>query len=243
MSKRFSLLATIIVLGLGTAGCVAPYYGTARIEPGWDFNAGIAYSKGGFTFWPYSSTPRGIRLDGYAGYGFNPYVKPYLRSSIGSYYSVSYPFPTEENGDTTTGYDRCGDIGAGVQAALPLGFVTPALNVEVSPFLFGEVSTALLLGLGKREILTLGVRPHFVLAAIGDGFIPTDVFVSVHPFKGLSLFAGAIVNGLGDRIRNDDWDDWWFTIGAGYGFNVNKEKRFAKRKVGLTELLRMRRLL
>ncbi len=227
MSKRFFLLALIIALSLCTVGCVAPYYGTARIEPGWDFNAGVSYATGPDQITETDHVHWGIRLDGYAGYGFNPYVKPYLRCAFGIYHVVSYPFPGDVDDTISRYFDPGVDIGAGVQAALPLGFVTPALNVEVSPYGVCEVSTALLVGLGKREILTLGVRPHFTPASFDYGYLPIDVFCSVHPIKGLSLFAGVEV---GSRLEHGFWDAPWFTIGAGYGFNIKKRSASQKGK-------------
>jgi hypothetical protein len=200
--KRKSTLILTLIFGMSLIiSCVAPYYGTARIEPGADINAGIAYTTG-ITAWP--SSVQGIRADIYAGQGLNRYLKPYVRASVGVGYETYYP----ETFRDEDGFLPIFDAGVGLHCALDLKYITPAIVIELSPYMGVSVSTALLMGIGNREIVTLGVRPHFTVGGFTEQD-PIDVFASIHPFGKWSFFAGTEITTLSDYGP-------WFTVGLGY---------------------------
>lgn len=195
------------VVSVTGTGCVSPFYGTARIEEGLKIDAGIAYSKivePVFDHWGYYLS-EGIRGDAVFRYGFNDYIGVHARAAIG------YPMV---------------EAGLGLQAAYPIGPVTPALQTE---FAFGDpgpFSVGFLLGIGKKEWLTLGIRTHIPGTAgdephpeYGPYFepYPIDVFTGIHIGR-WNLFAGS------QMFRYTYNDEPLFTIGIGYTFGPLKKK-------------------
>jgi len=210
MRKKLHVLGLFIPLVTYLTNCVSPYYGTARIEPGWNINTGAGLHS---TVVPVlDAGPMygvGLRCDGEIGYGVNRYIKPYVRGGLGLN-SASLYF---------------GDIGIGLQTAVSVGPVTPAFKIEVnSTGARPSLAPAFLLGFGKREVLTLGVRPQLV------GFNPemyepfVDVLMTVHISPRLSIFAGAEVTSFVEFFDQRDIIPF-FSIGAGYKvpvFHINK---------------------
>lgn len=187
MNWKGAFLLSLIVLGMG--GCVAPFYGTARIEEGWSLDVGVAFMSE-ITPSMDSWAPEysyGIRADAELRYGFCRHFQLYGRTALGG--AVAWP-PILIDG------------GLGAQAALPIGSLTPAIRVEVSGYSSGlTLSPSFLIGVGRTEWLTLGVRTHI----LGDKGItphpeygpyiepcPIDLFAGVH-FGRWNVFVGSQV--------------------------------------------------
>lgn len=180
MKKRGIILGSIAVIStLMTTGCVSPFYGATRIEPGWDLNAGLAltsFSSPAYD-WNYCI---GLRGDCEIGYGFNKYFKAGGRVGGGGGFSIpggeepptsySGPFPLIEGA-------------LAVQGSYPFKQVTPALRIEAG----SNFSIMPLVGFGYPEWLTLGCRIWFLYTA--EVLVP-DFFVTVRPLPRLSIFAG-----------------------------------------------------
>lgn len=167
--------------------CVSPFYGTARIEKG--FHAEIGVATHSFLF-PWLDAMQygyrsGMRSDVELRYGFNRYLGLHARAALGVFYNDPLPFL---------------DAGVGIQTALPLKWVTPALRSEVS--LYGgcvTLSPTLLVGIGREEKVTLGGCVHLFgnsSEANWDDYhkaledTPTDFFVGIHAFPRWTLFVG-----------------------------------------------------
>lgn len=185
MNKRFFFTVGVLLGGAFGISCVSPFYGTARIEPGWHMDAGIAattYVAELAWRYPYSI---GCRGDLELRYGFNKYMQMNAQAGLGIGFSLSsWSDPSYRGGDVYPLLDGV----LGIQTALPVGFLTPALRMEFSYFL-GEpelVSTALL-GIGLKERFTLGGRLH--LDELIDPY-SLDAFVGFHPSSKWSMFAG-----------------------------------------------------
>jgi len=201
MRRILKLLSAITVIAIAS-GCVSPFYGTARIEEGWDIDAGVAGMKVYKPYWDswgYFDS-YGVRGDVNLRYGFNDYLCLYCRGAVGgSQYWLGLFL----------------DAGAGIQASLPLGPVTLALNGELHGL---EFSPALLAGIGRTEWLTIGIRTH----------IPGNLYDSPHPEYGkyldsypLDCFAGFHLGHwnifAGSQLFRYSYnDDPVFTAGIGY---------------------------
>ena len=203
MHKRVFIPSLSLLLAIATSSCVSPYYGTARIEPGWQVNTGTGVHS---AVMPVLDAPAvygiGIRCDGEIGYGLDKYVKPYARAAVGL-------------NTACIGY---ADIGLGLQAALPVWIFTPAVKLEInSTWIQPTFSPVVLLGIGKKEWFTLGTKTYFI--AFGDPSYPEflDVFTTVHISPRWSIFAGAEINSFID-IFEDGNGYPFFTVGAGYKF-------------------------
>ncbi|TKJ40526.1 hypothetical protein CEE36_09555 [candidate division TA06 bacterium B3_TA06] len=204
MRKKRYIPFVALALAVLMTSCVSPYYGTARIEPGWQLDTGLGLHTtlipvldGGDPVYGV-----GIRCDGEIGYGVGKYLKPYVRGAVG----------------LNTAYLGFADAGIGFQTALPLGPIAPAVKLELNPMM-GEptFSPAFLLGIGREERVTLGARTHFIV--FGAPYYPffLDVFATAHISPRWSIFAGAEINSFIDTF--DDGDGYpFFTVGAGYKF-------------------------
>jgi len=175
----FALIA--LAVGIGMLSCVSPFYGTAKIEEGWHMDVGVA---GGTLILPHLdawgfSSLIGVRGDVELRYGLNKYLGFHARGAIG------YPML---------------DGALGIQTAFPLGLVTPALRTEISWYGGGPTfSPALLVGVGRTEWVTLGVRTH-IPGNLGDSPhpeygpyldpFPIDCFVGIHLGR-WNIFAGS----------------------------------------------------
>ena len=187
MNKRYLFTDGLLLGGVLITSCVSPFYGTARIEKGWNADVGIGGMQTlvpNLDSWGYSLF-WGTRVDGEISYGFDKYLQAQARMGIGFYHSY-LPFFV--------------DPGIGLQAALPVGPITPALRTEVSYYGGGVTfSPAVLLGIGRKERVTLGGRIHIFGNAGDDPHpeygpyledTPTDFFVTVHLGR-WNIFAGS----------------------------------------------------
>jgi hypothetical protein len=171
-SSKWIAIGLVIVVCVTGTGCVSPFYGTARIEKGFHADAGVAgttYVGMGIEDYAIHTGGRG---DLFARYGFNEYlqVNGRIGFGLGKYLgsdTIINDIPFFLDG------------GIGIQGAFPIGWFTPALRAELS---YPWSSIGLILGFGKREIVTLGSR------LIYPGFL--DAFVVLHPFQRWSFFAG-----------------------------------------------------
>ncbi|MBN2379153.1 hypothetical protein JXM67_05070 [candidate division WOR-3 bacterium] len=201
MFKKLAITSLLISTALLVTNCVSPYYSTAQIEPGWNINVGAGLHSTAFIALDAGPVYGvGLRCDSEIGYGVNRYFKPYARGAVGLNTACPY----------------FGDVGIGFQSALPLGKITPALRIEVnSTGVLLSFAPALLLGFGKKEVLTLGVRPQFV------GFDPEayDLFIDalaiVHISPRMSIFAGAELNSLIEFFDEKDGIPF-LCVGVGY---------------------------
>ncbi|MBD3285165.1 hypothetical protein GF359_02140 [candidate division WOR-3 bacterium] len=165
-------------------------------------DAGLAAMK---VYKPYMDTwgyydSYGARGDVNLRYGFNDYLGVHIRGAIGG---------------SKGWFGLFLDAGAGVQGALPLGPVTLALNLELSDL----ISPTLLLGIGEKEWLTLGVRTQ-IPGIVDEGHpeygpyldpYPIDVFAGIHVGR-WNVFAGS------QMFRYSYNDEPVFTAGIGYTF-------------------------
>ena len=183
MSKKLVFCLALLTIGVWVLSCVSPFYGTARIEPGGYLNVGGAAIRfvgitglGGSALFPGPDMDLcyGVRGDFEFGHGFNDYLQINGRLGVGLGYS----------GEKVAALM---DVGLGMQTALPLGAVTPALQVDLIP-----PRVAPILGIGRNEWLTLGGRigPDPFLGADFFKEKQWDVFVTVHPWPRWSIFAG-----------------------------------------------------
>jgi hypothetical protein len=184
MKKLFVALIAFVV-GMGLLSCVSPFYGTARIEPGWNVEVGVAATSFLTNIFEYSYI--GGRADLELRYGFSRYLQVNGRLGAGAGYRP--PSNVPGNPPVSGGIQPLVDGALGVQAAYPLNEVTPAVRLEVGKFL----SVIPLLGLGKKELLTLGVRLGF---GFEGGFLPLGTFLTIHPCSRFSIFAGAQLGSL-----------------------------------------------
>lgn len=185
MSKRFLITAGVTLVGVLGVSCVSPFYGTAKIEPGWNGEVGVAATS--FLTDPFEYSYVGGRADLELRYGFSRYLQVNGRLGAGAGYRP--PSNVPGNPPVSGGIQPLVDGALGVQAACPLNEVTPAVCLEVGRFL----SVIPLLGLGKKELLTLGIRLGF---GFESGFLPLGTFLTIHPCSRFSIFAGAQLGSL-----------------------------------------------
>lgn len=190
---KIIMCVTGVVCVTSVTGCVSPFYGTARIEPGWQTSYGVAlYSSVYFL---------GLREDVHVSYGFNPYLKAYLEAALG------------------TAFPDLADGRIGVQAALPAGWVTPAMRLELSVYNTISLSPSFLLGIGRKEFLTLAIRTHIYPQIFNkedpQSEFPIILTCGIHPMPQLTIFAGADIGTLGRAYYGFDP---LFSLGVGYNF-------------------------
>jgi len=198
--KIVRLTILLVVIAAGITGCVAPYYGTARIEPGWNLNTGVGLHS---TILPLHDGPAlygiGLRCDTEIGYGLNDYWKPYARAGFG----------------LNTAYIGFADIGAGMHIALPVWIFTPAIKLEInSAMLQPTFSPAVLLGIGKQKLVTFGAK--WYLSAFADPVKLRfgDLFITVHPSPRWSVFASIEFPSFIGYLGGFGYP--FFTLGVGY---------------------------
>ncbi len=209
MSKKISLMILVIIGAAAMVGCVSPYYGTARIEPGWEYTMGTAFHT---LRVPTITGPRycmGLMQDIGISYGFNRYSKIFFNAGFG---------PALPEGKILIGR------AVGVQAAAPLGSVTPALRIEYTGYgLEPSISPGLLLGIGRREWLTLNVRtqinPHDLA---GQDSLPIITGVGFHITPALTLWAGGELK----TLWIDEYDCFYPIMSAGLGYRFFAGEEF-----------------
>lgn len=163
----------------GVTGCVAPFYGTARIEEGLHVETGVCAMSYIGAFGEWSAPSIGGMANVALFYGFNPYVQLGSRLSLG--YGQTGFIVHDTAGNPHNPWEIFGDATLNVQAAIPGESTTLALRLEGSAS--RAVTASLLLGLGKTEKVTLGIRGFIV----GRGI---DIMTIVRPLPKLSLFIG-----------------------------------------------------
>ncbi|MBD3286208.1 hypothetical protein GF359_06705 [candidate division WOR-3 bacterium] len=209
MSKflKLFLLTTAVA---AVVGCVSPFYGTARIEPGWHMDVGMAATSfvGATEWFPYCI---GIRGDAELSYGFNKYLGVNGRTALGLGYVLS------EGGPMSLMPILDGALG--FQAALPLKTVTPALKVELSYYAEPALSSAFLVGLGQDERATIGCRAYIEefsdLAAL-------DIFIGIHPVPKWTFFGGIETMTLFNK-------PFYPIVTIGLGYNLLNQRRGDKK--------------
>lgn len=147
----------------------------------------------------------GLRADACIGYGFSSHFLLYGRIA----------------GCLSDGLTPEG--GVGIQTAWPFGPVTPALRLEIGDYWIFQpsISPGLIIGIGKAERLTLGVRTYFAplnhwLTESPHPALPLDVFTAVHLSEGWSLFGGCELTSLFHNESSPYRP--LFTFGLGYDF-------------------------
>lgn len=204
MKKLFVTLIAFAV-GMGLLNCVSPFYGTARVEKGWDMDAGLAACTFANTLGTLHYLA-GMRGDCEIRYGFNKYLQSSGRIGFGGGYEILDDSQEPERNDLFPLLDGA----IGVQGAYPLKAMTPALRVEAG----SGVSVMPLVGFGEGEWLTVGSR-IWVSYAMED--VMTDVFISAHPLPRLSVFAG--VSMLPFFVPTEwKWNRPLASVGIGYKF-------------------------
>lgn len=146
----------------------------------------------------------GIRYDGELGYGVGRVLKSYVRGAVG----------------LNTASLGFADIGIGFQAALPVGLITPAVKLELnSTWIQPTFTPTLILGIGKKEWVSLGIRRHFI--GFGSPDYPSflDVFATAHISPKWSIFAGAEINSFVDTFEDGSGYPF-FTVGVGHKFEL-----------------------
>jgi len=211
-------LSTMIVLAIGgvVISCVSPFYGTAKIEPGFHADVGVGVSRFVTNDSEWILDCVGPRLDTELRWGFNRFVQVSSRMGIGFGYTKVEDYLPINEGPYILAHGALG-----VQAAYPLRRNTPALRLELSyqPNLEAvKISPVLLWGFGNPEWLTLGVNPTFFN---GVEYLTVEVFAALHPWKRWTFFAGLDVTAIFSDIDGYPIA----TIGAGYtlGKFVNME--------------------
>jgi len=191
----------------GVTGCVSPFYGTAKIEPGLHFDVGLAGMTYGVpsssyyeddVYYPFA----GGRADFEVRYGISDYLGVSARfgAGLGTEFDM-YPAPFL-------------DGAVGIQLEVPLvGPVTPALRTEFSGYLIEPtLSPAILLGIGREEEkITLGTRLHLRRGPEDLNVGGLDAFVGIHLSPQWTIFAGAEVSSFFSSHPT------FFTLGVGYG--------------------------
>lgn len=182
MPKKSILTLTLLMMGMWVLGCVPAFYGTARIEPDFHGDIGLAIdllSEG--------VNPVGLRGDFAVYYGFGRYIQ------LDGHLGAGFGFGGVAEGVVA-------NAGVGLQLAAPIGPVTPAFRAGFSYWGgdsdgFAFLSPCLLLGFGRKEFLTLGGRLHYNIK-YPDGPLH-DVFGVVHiPNSPVSIFSGVGWDGL-----------------------------------------------
>lgn len=207
MRRKRAFALILLVMGMGFLGCVLPFYGTAKIEPGLHFDVGLAGMTYGVpsssyydedVYYPFA----GGRADFEVRYGVLENVSLSARFGAGlgtEFYIYSEPFI---------------DGALGVQLVVPVeGPVTPALRTEFSGYLIEPtLSPAILLGIGREEEkLTLGTRIHLRRGPEDLNVGGLDAFVGIHLSPQWTIFAGAEVSSFFSSHPT------FFTLGVGYG--------------------------
>jgi len=204
-SIRWIASIMIIMCVTGVTGCVSPFYGTAKIEPGLHFDVGLAGMTYGYNYSSYTDYYypfAGSRADFEVRYGISDYLGVSARFGAGlgtEFYIYSEPFI---------------DGALGVQLVVPVeGPVTPALRTEFSGYLIEPtLSPAILLGIGREEEkITLGTRLHLRRGPEDLNVGGLDAFVGIHLSPQWTIFAGAEVSSFFSSHPT------FFTLGVGYG--------------------------
>lgn len=123
--KWFGALLILVTL----TSCVSPFYGTAKIEPGFHVNAGVGVGQ--FVEGSYEATSRyiGPRADVEVGYAFSHFFKAHIRAG------VARGWRSEEyvEGDSPPPRLKATllDGAIGIQVSSPHHYPTPALRLEV----------------------------------------------------------------------------------------------------------------
>jgi hypothetical protein len=193
MSKKLILCLALLIMGVWVLGCMPPpFYGTAKIEPGFHWDAGVA-GGGGIV----CDFMGGEEMEGLGGgvstelrYGSNKYVQWHARAGVDTYIGGAPVVPR---------------IGMGIQTALPLEVVTPAFRLEAAGIWPVTITPALLLGIGRNEIPTLGFRLHYWLGEyiyLSAG----ELFLTIHLMPRWGVF---VSGAKGDDLQ-------WITLGVGY---------------------------
>lgn len=148
----------------------------------------------------------GMRGDIEVRYGFNPHLQ--LNGRVGFGWGTAWrigemdPIPAWGTSPTL-------DAGLGIQAALPLGPLTPALRVELAPFV---LISNFLLGIGqKREWVTLGGQVYTSIDYQNNVVFPLGAFIGIHPTPRWTIFAGS---GIFTSLL--DGSEPLFSVGLGY---------------------------
>lgn len=204
MNKRSLVTVGVLLGGAFGLSCVSPFYGTARIEPGWHLDAGVAATT--FTGGAVGENPGyyfGGRGDIELSYGFSDRFNIHGRAGLGL---GAYPFPSQQEPGPWP-ISPLIDPSIGFQAAFPLGYVTPALRVD---FPGTPVPVKILMGIGKPERVTLGVDlSGLFLYGITRPKLGISGFAGIHFNRNWSLFAGG-------GIPRVFFDLPLFTLGVGY---------------------------
>ncbi|NLI98294.1 hypothetical protein GX441_06500 [bacterium] len=209
--KRNLLLTLISMLVIVSLSCVSPFYGTARIEPGWHMNSGLALTT--FIGGAVGEMPGyyiGGRGDFELMYGFNKNLQAHIRAGLGLGLT-----PQISGGVHPWPVSPLIDGGIGLQGSLPTKFLTPALRLE---FLTrGPISPTLLLGIGKKEIVILGADITWIfykLLLMEEGAVNgPNGFVVVHfsPAWNIALSCG---------IPSTKWDLQFPLVSLGLGYTI-----------------------
>jgi hypothetical protein len=201
-----TIVGVMCVTGVTGTGCVSPFYGTARIEKGLRAEVGASVMTYIGAPVEYNEPSVGIAGDIALSYGFNPYLQ--IGTRLGLCYGQSGFLITEADNETRVNpWDFYPDVALHLQTAISCKKLTPALRIDGS--LSHGLSTALLMGFGNPEKLTLGLRGNAFGTPYPYGF---DVFLVVRPVSRLSFFAGLV-----PYIPIEDGKPWPIaTLGIGY---------------------------
>jgi len=197
MSKKLVLCLALLTMGMGVLGCFPPIYSTAKIEPGWHYDVGVAATLG---LWPDGENIVAGMGNFEIRHGFNDYLQMNGRLGLGlAYYSggdgslvgsLLIPFL---------------DPALGVQTSLPLGIFTPSLRVELSPF---QTVITPALGIGNNERFTLGGRLYFTAEefCVPGGFLSIHIPetpITIYLAFGIVVFedAGIVTLGVGYKLK------------------------------------------
>ncbi|MBD3286510.1 hypothetical protein GF338_09255 [candidate division WOR-3 bacterium] len=199
MSKflKLFLLTTAVAAGLG---CVSPFYGTARIEKGWNMDVGVAACTFANTLGTLHYLA-GMRGDCEIRYGINNYFQANGRIGAGFGYKVL----SDEQEPTKNGPFLLLDGALGLQAAYSINKVTPALRIEAGPV----ISIIPVVGFGNHEWLSIGSK---ISTPYDTKELIPELFVTIHLLERWSIFGG--VNML--TIASPEWEYPVASLGVGY---------------------------
>ncbi|MBN2378524.1 hypothetical protein JXM67_01815 [candidate division WOR-3 bacterium] len=205
--KLFLITIAIIVAMASVTGCVSPFYGTARIDPGWHMDAGVAATSFiGGAIGEGGGSYIGGRGDLEVRYGLNKYWQ--INGRVGFGWGAAW-WVDEMDPIPAWGTSPTLDAGIGLQAALPLGPVTPAIRVELGPWVL--ISNFLFSVGQSREWLTLGCRVYVLSEEMGKISFPISGFIGVHPTSRLTIFVGP-----GVKSSASEGYAPLFSVGLGY---------------------------
>ncbi|MBD3286383.1 hypothetical protein GF359_07500 [candidate division WOR-3 bacterium] len=204
MREVLKLFMAFISVGTGL-GCVSPFYGTARIQEGFHAEAGVSAMTYIGAPVEYNEPSMAVLGNDALNYGFNPKLQIGTRLGLG--YGQSGRLVLSSDEEQVNPWEYYPDVAVNIQTALDSKTVTPGLRIEGS--VSQGLSAAMLLGLGNREWLTLGLRGNLHLSGIYSGF---DCFFIVRPIPDLSLFAGI------NPLKSIPTEEFWpvATLGVGY---------------------------